>query len=92
MFKMVRFKMFAQQINGGEVETCEAVVNGTPFSTLNKAMTINAGIDIINAICHHIGITAPVFCDNAEAINEILPTDSQLIRLVVSEEPKLTIH
>lgn len=92
MFQMVRFKMFAQQINGGEVETCEAVVNGTPFSTLNKAMTINAGIDIINAICHHCGITAPIFVDNSEAINEILPTDSQLIRLVVSEEPKLTIH
>ena len=91
MFRMVRFKMFEQQINGGEVETCEAVVGGTPFSTLNKAMTVNVGIDIINAICRSEGVTAPIFIDNSESINEILPTSSQLIRLVVSEEPALTI-
>jgi chromosome segregation ATPase len=41
LFSLVKFKMFEQQINGGEVETCEATVNGVPYSDLNNAMTIN---------------------------------------------------
>lgn len=91
MFKLVSFKMFDKQINGGEVETCEAMVCGVPYSSLNHAMKINAGLDIINAICKFEGITAPIFTDNAESINELLPTQSQIIRLVVSEDDKLTI-
>ena len=54
-------------------------------------MKINAGLDIINAICKFEGITVPIFTDNAESINELLPTQSQIIRLVVSEDDKLTI-
>ena len=91
MFKLVSFKMFEKQINGGEVETCEAMVCGVPYSSLNHAMKINAGLDIINAICKFEGITAPIFTDNAESINELLPTQSQIIRLVVSEDDELTI-
>ena len=91
MFSIVRFKMFDKQINGGEVETCEATVNGVPYSSLNHAMKINAGLDIINAICNFEGITAPIFADNAESINELLPTKSQIIRLVVSEDKTLNI-
>ena len=91
MFKLVSFKMFEKQINGGEVETCEAMVSGVPYSSLNHAMKINAGLDIINAICKFEGITAPIFTDNAESINELLPTQSQIIRLVVSDDDELTI-
>lgn len=85
MFSLVKFKMFEQQINGGEIETCEAMANGRPYSTQNNAMCINMGIDIINAICKHEGITAPIFIDNAESVNQLIPTDSQVIRLVVTE-------
>ena len=92
LFSIVKFKMFEQQINGGEVETCEATVNGVPYSDLNNAMTINAGLDIINAICKSEGITAPIFIDNAEAVNELLPTQSQMIRLVVTDDEALRIQ
>lgn len=92
LFSLVKFKMFEQQINGGEVETCEATVNGVPYSDLNNAMTINAGLDIINAICKSEGITAPIFIDNAEAVNELLPTQSQMIRLVVTDDEALRIQ
>lgn len=92
LFSIVKFKMFEQQINGGEVETCEATVNGVPYSDLNNAMTINAGLDIINAICKSEGITAPIFIDNAEAVNELLPTQSQMIRLVVTDDETLRIQ
>lgn len=91
LFNLVKFKMFEQQINGGEVETCEAMVDGIPYSDLNNAGKINAGIDIINAICKFDEIVAPVFVDNAEAINQLLPMQSQQIRLVVTEDDTLTI-
>lgn len=92
MFKTVKFKMFEQQINGGEVETCEAIVGGVPFSDLNDAGKINAGLDIINAICGFEGVYAPIVIDNAESVNELLPTKSQQIRLVVSKDKKLVIE
>ena len=91
LFSFVRFKMFETQINGGEVETCKAVVNGVPFDDLNNAMKINAGLDIINAICKSLQITAPIFIDNSESVNKLTTTESQVIRLVVSEDETLRI-
>jgi hypothetical protein len=35
--------MFETQINGGEAECCEALINGVPFSDANTASKINAG-------------------------------------------------
>lgn len=86
LFQIVKFKMFNQQINGGEEETCEAMVNGVPYKDLNHASKINAGLDIINALSKFEGVNAPVFIDNAEAINEVMQTDSQMICLRVSED------
>lgn len=91
LFSIVKFKMFEQQINGGEVETCEATVNGVPYSDLNNAMKIIAGLDIINAICKYEQITAPCFLDNAEAINHVPKIASQMILLIVTEDEKLII-
>lgn len=88
MFKMVRFKMFEQQINGGEIETCEATVNGVPFSDLNNAAKINAGLDIINAISRSNGIAAPIFIDNRESVSEIISVVAQVINLIVDENCK----
>lgn len=91
LFSIVKFKMFEQQINGGEVETCEATVNGVPYSDLNNAMKIIAGLDIISAICKYEQITAPCFLDNAEAINNVPKIASQMILLVVTEDDKLIV-
>lgn len=88
MFKLVRFKMYEQQINGGEIETCEAAVNGVPFSDLNNAMKINAGLDIINAICAANGIIAPIFIDNRESVSDIVSTQSQIVNLIVDANCK----
>jgi peptidoglycan hydrolase CwlO-like protein len=49
-FKFVKFRMFETQINGGEAECCEALINGVPFSDANTASKINAGLDIINTL------------------------------------------
>lgn len=88
MFSIVKFKMYEQQINGGEIETCEATVNGVPFSDLNNAMQLNAGLDIINAICRAKGIVAPIFIDNRESVSEIISTTAQIVNLVVDRNCK----
>lgn len=92
MFQMVRFKLFDTQINGQEVETCEAMVDGVPYSSLNNAGRINAGLDIINAICRYDGVCAPIFIDNCESITTPWETEGQQIRLYVADTPKMIIQ
>ena len=87
-FKMVRFKMFDTQLNGGETECCETIVNGVPWSDLNTASRINAGLDIINAFSQYYDTYAPIFIDNRESVTELLPMQSQVISLIVSPENK----
>ena len=89
LFSIVKFKLFNELINGGIEETCEAMINGVPFGSLNNAGRINAGLDIINALSAHYGSNAPIFVDNAEAVVRLLPTNSQLIRLIVSGDDKV---
>ncbi|MBU8728344.1 AAA family ATPase [Bacillus pumilus] len=88
-FKYARFKLFEEQVNGGLTETCETLYEGVPYSKgLNNAARINVGLDIINTLNEHYGISAPIFVDNAEAVTELIETDSQLISLVVSKKDK----
>lgn len=87
-FQLARFKLFAEQINGGLTECCEVQYNGVPFRSLNNAARINIGLDIIRTLAKHHGITAPIFVDNAEAVVELLPVDAQVIKLVVSGTDK----
>lgn len=86
-FKAVKWKLFDLQVNGGINDCCEATVDGVDYSTnLNSAAKINAGLDIINAVSGVINVSVPIWIDNAESIVDIISTDSQTIRLIVSEE------
>lgn len=85
-FKFVNFRMFETQINGGEAECCDALIDGVPFSDANTASRINAGLDIINTLCEHYQVTAPIFIDNRESIINVIDIKSQLINLIVSEK------
>lgn len=91
MFEVVSFSFVTEQLNGGEKLTCVCTVNGTPYPDVNTAGKVNAGLDIINAICKYKGVSAPVFIDNSESVNKIIPTISQVINLVVSKD-KLTVN
>jgi len=84
-FKFVNFRMFETQINGGESECCDALIDGVPFSDANNASKINAGLDIINTLCEFYKVTAPIFIDNRESIINVIDIESQLINLIVSE-------
>ena len=95
-FRYVSFKLFEKQINGGEVECCETLVPGpgglVPFSDANNAARINAGLDIINTLCQHYNISAPIWVDNAESVNTLIEVESQLVRLVVSNDKALRVE
>jgi DNA repair exonuclease SbcCD ATPase subunit len=91
-FKLVRFRMYDRQINGGEKPDCIATVGGVKFGDLNNACKINAGLDIINTLCDFHEVSAPIFVDNAEAVNELLPVAAQLVKLIVTTSKELQIN
>lgn len=88
----ISFKLFNKQINGGLNECCEATIDGVPFSNANTASQINAGLSIVNTLCSHFDVQAPIFIDNAESVNRIGETDSQLIKLIVSLDNTLKVE
>lgn len=92
MFSLVKFSFISEKLNGNEAITCFCSVDGVPFADVNDASKINAGLDIINAICRSVGITAPIFIDNRESVNDLIPTMSQVINLVVSKDKSLMIR
>ena len=93
-FKVVRFNLFTEQINGGMKETCECTVNGVPYSSLNNGHRIIAGLDIIRSLSELYGVSAPVFADNSESINKynFPDMDTQIIHLIVTDDKELTVE
>lgn len=92
-FKLARFKMFNVMINGNIEECCETTYEGVPYRSMNNAARINVGLDIINALTSYYKVNAPVFIDNAEAVTEFVPVNSQTIKLIVDEsKPQLTVE
>jgi len=88
-FKYARFRLFEEQLNGGLNDVCKTLYNGVPYDGgLNNAAQINVGLDIINTLSEHYGFIAPIFIDNAESVTQLIDTEAQLIRLVVSEKDK----
>lgn len=87
-FKVVKFKLFETQINGGEIECCDALIDGVPYHSANTASRINAGIDIINTLCEFYKVTAPIIIDNRESVSNVIDTNSQLVNLIVNPESK----
>jgi len=88
-FKLARFKLFAEQINGGLSDICETTFQGVPYSTgLNHGSQINIGLDIIDTLSSFYGMTLPVFVDNSEAVTKLNTVNGQVIKLIVSEQDK----
>ena len=92
-FSFVKFKLFERQINGGVKDTCEMLVNGVPYSSLNSAAKMQAGLDVIHSLSRLHQISAPVWLDNRESVTDIPPVDAQVINLIVSpKDEKLRIE
>jgi uncharacterized coiled-coil DUF342 family protein len=92
LFEIVKFKLFDKTIEGNEFECCiPCNKSGVPIAATNNAEEINAGLDIIRTLSQFYNVSAPIFCDNAESVNEYLNTGSQMVYLTVTKEPELTI-
>ena len=93
-FSIVNWKLFDKQVNGATVECCECTIDGIGINKdLNNGHRIVAGLDIINTLSELYGVTAPIFIDNAEAVNEFnLPElEAQTILLSVSNDKQIEV-
>lgn len=92
-FKVARWKMFDRTLDGGIVEMCEVTtLDGVPYRSMNDAMRIRCGMDVIRMLSEAGNVSAPIFIDNAESVTTTdfgLP--AQIIRLVVKEGAPLTV-
>lgn len=91
-FENVSFRLFKKQTNGGLDETCDVLVDGVPFDNANTAGQVNAGLDVINSLCQHYNTYTPIFIDNRESVNELIPTNSQLVNLKVTKHKTLRVE
>lgn len=92
MFPSVRWQLQKTNINGGVEDVCLCLVRNAetgalvPWAKANGAGKINAGLEIVNVLSEYYGITVPVFIDNAESVNSVIPTRGQQICLIVTED------
>lgn len=85
-FKLARFKLFRELVNGGVEECCETTFDGVPFgSGLNDGARTNVGLDIIRTLSEIRGFAPPVWVDHAESTTRLEEVPAQMIRLIVRE-------
>lgn len=91
-FKIVQWKLFEEQQNGGIRDICEPLVNGVPYnSDLNYGAKILAGLDCIETLATHYDVRVPVFIDNAESLSKdgiVVTWPEQFIKLKVVDHQK----
>jgi len=81
LFSHVQFKLFDYRLNGTIDETCEAMLNGVPYLDMSTGQQILAGVDVINVLSDHYGLSVPLFVDHAESLTLPLEAKSQVIEL-----------
>ena len=91
MFKCVEFKLFDRLLNGGMSDCCEATLAGVPYSDMSAGQKIFAGIDIVNVLSEHYGISVPMFIDHAESLTLPIEADTQTIRLFAEKKTRTLI-
>ena len=83
-FKMLRFRFFEQQINGGYQEVCKCIVNGTDYeSTLNKSDKILCNMDLMIGFQDAAGQKMPIILDDTESVDADRITDTPDRQLII---------
>lgn len=86
-FSIARWKFYEKNISNDDLqEVCICHHKGIDYNSTNGADRINLGIDIIAGLSKAYELQVPLFIDNAEAVNTILPTESQQITLRVTKD------
>ena len=89
-FSYIKWAMFTQDLDGNMKPYCECYHDGVPYSRLNGAAKVNAGIDIANTFSRFYQVSAPMVLDECESVNDpIYSGDQQQIRLKVTTDDKL---
>lgn len=95
-FKVVKWKLFEKQKNGGIKDVCVCMIHGSQYgeNTTSATERMMAGMDIINTLQEIYEVKAPIFLDDADLYNEwnIPDMDSQLIKLCVSQDKELKVE
>ena len=94
-FEHVRFKLFNYVITTGELKpTCEAMLNGVPYSALSKGEKLKAALDIWRTLQKKFNVEMPLMIDDAESYtrNSFVDVANQLWLFKVSDEEKLVIE
>ena len=93
-FDGLTFKLFETQINSSIRETCEIMMNGIPYSSLNTGHKITIGVKIIETFQQYYQTKVPIWLDNAECLSgDNQPNvDSQLILLKVTNDSQLSVE
>jgi len=85
-FSMARFRLFKQLVSGEVVECCDTLYKGVPYgSNLNHGHKIQVGMDIVNGLSRRYNISLPLLVDNRESVDQLPPTNAQVISLSVSQ-------
>ncbi len=88
-FKYVNFKLFKENLNGSIEEDCMATLNGVPYPDMSYGQKIVVGIDIVNVLSGHFGVSVPIFVDNAESLTLSLEATSQTIELYALKSARM---
>ena len=94
-FEEENWKLVKKQENGAIVECCECTYKGVGINKdLNNGHKIVSGLDIIRTLSKMHDVYAPIFVDNAEAVNDFnYPSmETQMILLKVSDDKELRVE
>lgn len=95
-FKVVQWKLFHTQKNGGIENVCIPMVHGSPYgeNTTSTTERLMAGLDIINTLQEIYEVKAPIWIDNAESYNDfnIPQMDCQMVLLNVSTDKEIKVE
>lgn len=95
-FKVVKWKLFHTQKNGGVENVCVCMINGSQYgeNTTSTTERLMAGLDIVSTLQDIYNTNAPIWIDNAESYNDfnIPKMDCQLITLNVSTDSELVVE
>ena len=86
-FSYVQFSLFKSTLEGERKQACECYNGGVPYSSLNTAAKVNAGIDIAYTVAEKFGLSVPIILDECESNLSPIYRGGQQIRLCVTPSP-----
>lgn len=88
-FSYVKWSLFKTTLDGEKNPFCECYHAGVPYSRLNTAAKVNAGIDIAYTFARYNEISVPMLLDECESVNHPICRGGQQIRFVVTTDDEL---